>query len=48
MRAIWKGSTSFGLVDIPVALHNASRTEELKFKLLRNGDLSPVNYRRVA
>jgi len=48
MRAIWKGSISFGLVDIPVALHNASRTEELKFKLLRNGDLSPVNYRRVA
>jgi len=48
VRAIWKGSISFGLVNIPVALHNASRTEELKFKLLRNGDLSPVNYRRVA
>ncbi len=48
MRAIWKGSISFGLVNIPVALHNASRTEELRFKLLRNGDLSPVNYKRVA
>lgn len=48
MRAIWKGSISFGLVNIPVALHNASRVEELKFKLLRGSDLSPVNYKRVA
>jgi DNA end-binding protein Ku len=48
MRAIWKGTISFGLVNIPVALQNASRTEELKFKLLRGSDLSPVNYKRVA
>lgn len=48
MRAIWTGSISFGLVNIPVALQTASRSEELKFKLLRNGDLSPVNYKRVA
>lgn len=48
MRAIWKGSISFGLVNIPVALHNATRVEELKFRLLRASDLSPVNYKRVA
>ena len=48
MRAIWKGSISFGLVTIPVALQNASRTEDLKFRLLRKKDLSPVNYKRVA
>jgi len=48
MRAIWKGSISFGLVNIPVSLQNASRTEELKFRLLRGSDLSPVNYKRVA
>lgn len=48
MRAIWKGSVSFGLVNIPIALHNATRVEELKFRLLRNTDLSPVNYKRVA
>jgi DNA end-binding protein Ku len=48
MRAVWKGSISFGLVNIPVALQNASRTEELKFRLLRSSDLSPVNYKRVA
>ncbi|MBS0632610.1 MAG: Ku protein [Verrucomicrobia bacterium] len=48
MRAIWKGSISFGLVNIPVGLHNATRVEELKFRLLRRTDLSPVNYKRVA
>jgi DNA end-binding protein Ku len=48
MRAVWQGSISFGLVNIPVALQNASRTEELKFRLLRGRDLSPVNYKRVA
>ena len=48
MRAIWKGSISFGLVNIPIALFPATRKEELKFKLLRKTDLSPINYKRVA
>jgi len=48
MRAIWKGSISFGLVNIPIALYPATRREELKFRLLRRSDLSPVNYKRVA
>jgi DNA end-binding protein Ku len=48
MRAIWKGSISFGLVNIPIALYPATRREELKFRLLREQDLSPVNYKRVA
>jgi DNA end-binding protein Ku len=48
MRAIWKGSISFGLVNIPIALYPATRKEELKFRLLRAKDHSPVNYKRVA
>ena len=47
-RAIWKGSISFGLVNIPIALYPATRREELRFRLLRKNDLSPVNYKRVA
>jgi DNA end-binding protein Ku len=47
-RAIWKGSISFGLVNIPIALYPATRREELRFRLLRKSDLSPVNYKRVA
>lgn len=48
MRSLWKGSISFGLVNIPVSLYPATRREELSFRLLRSSDLSPVNYKRVA
>lgn len=48
MRPVWKGSISFGLVTIPVAVHNATKHEELKFRMLRESDLSPINYKRVA
>src|SRR5438093_5759843 len=47
-RAIWKGSISFGLVNIPIALYPATRREELKFRRLRKNNLRPVNYKRVA
>jgi len=48
MRSIWKGTISFGLVSIPISLFPATLREELKFRLLRSSDLSPVNYQRVA
>src|SRR5690242_15636635 len=48
MRALWKGTISFGLVTIPVSLYPAIKREELKFRLLRKSDLSPINYKRVA
>lgn len=49
MRPIWKGSISFGLVTIPVQILNATNSrEELHFKMLREGDLSPIRYKRVA
>jgi DNA end-binding protein Ku len=48
MRPIWTGAISFGLINIPVALYAAAARDELKFRLLRANDLSPVNYKRVA
>src|SRR5215213_3119764 len=48
MRPIWKGSISFGLVNIPITLLPATRREELRFKFLRKSDLSPINNKRVA
>jgi DNA end-binding protein Ku len=48
MRPIWTGSISFGLINIPVALFPAAARDEIKFRLLRAADLSPVNYKRVA
>ena len=48
MRAIWKGSISFGLVYIPVAVFPATREEKLSFRQLRGNDLSPIKYKKVA
>lgn len=48
MKVLWKGSITFGLVTIPVSLYPATHREELKFRLLRASDQSPVNYKRVA
>src|ERR1044072_4250944 len=48
-RAIWKGSISFGLVNIPVGLYPATRSgNEVKFRMLRDSDQSPIKYKRVA
>lgn len=40
---------SFGLVNIPVGLYSATRAaNEIKFKMLRGSDLSPIKYKRIA
>src|SRR5947209_9769440 len=48
MHAIWKGSISFGLVYIPIAVYPATREEKLSFRQLRATDLSPIRYKKVA
>jgi DNA end-binding protein Ku len=48
MRAIWKGSISFGLVYIPISVYPATREEKLSFRQLRATDLSPIRYKKVA
>ena len=46
-RAIWKGSISFGLVNIPVGLFSASSPDELSFSMLDRRDMSPIGYKKV-
>jgi len=48
MRPIWKGSISFGLVYIPIAVYPATREEKISFRQLRRTDLSPIKYKKVA
>lgn len=48
MRAIWKGSISFGLVYIPIAVYPATKEEKVSFRQLRKTDLSPIKYKKVA
>ena len=45
-HAIWKGSISFGLVQIPVGLYSGEKREELNFTMLDKNDFSPVGYKR--
>jgi DNA end-binding protein Ku len=47
MAAIWKGSLTFGLVNIPVELKTAVRADHISFRLLHQEDLSPVKYERI-
>jgi DNA end-binding protein Ku len=47
-RAIWKGSISFGLVNIPVELYPAEDRKEFKFSMLDKRDFSPVGYKRYS
>lgn len=46
-RAIWKGHISFGLVQVPVALHPATQDEDLDMSLLDRRDFGPIGYRKV-
>jgi DNA end-binding protein Ku len=45
--AIWKGALTFGLVNIPVRLQSAVRTNDIRFRMLHEDDLSPVKYQRI-
>jgi DNA end-binding protein Ku len=46
-RAIWKGSISFGLVNIPVGLFTAaSSADELSFRQLDRRNMSPIGYKK--
>jgi len=49
MASVWKGSLSFGLVNIPVQLHPAIRAGEdhISFRLLHEPDHSTIRYERV-
>jgi DNA end-binding protein Ku len=46
-RAIWKGSISFGLVNIPVGLYSAEKREEISFHLLDRRNMARVRYQKV-
>jgi DNA end-binding protein Ku len=46
-HAIWKGSITFGLVNIPVSLHAAESRNDISLHLLHRQNLSPIHYKRV-
>jgi DNA end-binding protein Ku len=46
MKAIWKGSISFGLISIAIELFSAIQRRAVNFNLLHNVCLSPLHYKR--
>lgn len=46
-HSIWKGSISFGLLNIPVNLQTAKEGKELHFQMLDSKDFSPIRYKKI-
>lgn len=44
---IWKGSISFGLLNIPVSLQTAKEGKELHFQMLDSKDFAPIKYKKI-
>ena len=47
-RAIWTGSITFGLLNVPVKLYSAVSSRAIRFRELREKDGSRVRHKRVA
>jgi DNA end-binding protein Ku len=46
-RAIWSGSISFGLVNVPVRLYSAVQEHKLRFHFVHEQDSSPIGYEKI-
>lgn len=47
-RAIWSGTISFGLLNVPVKLYSAVSRKQVSFRELRQSDGSRIRHKRVA
>jgi len=47
MRAIWKGSISFGLVNIPIKLYSGTQSHRIELDMVRQKDKCQIQYVRV-
>ena len=45
-RSLWKGAISFGLLNIPIELMNASQEKRLSFHMLDKRDNAAIGYRQ--
>ncbi|WP_144207987.1 non-homologous end joining protein Ku [Mycobacterium tilburgii] len=47
MRSIWKGSITFGLVNVPVKVYSATEDHDIKFHQVHAKDNGRIRYQRV-
>lgn len=46
MRAIWKGSITFGLVNVPISVYSATQSHDLRMHQVHNTDGGRIRYQR--
>ncbi|UFU01786.1 Ku protein [Ruania suaedae] len=46
MRAIWKGSITFGLVNVPVSVYSATESHDVKLHQVHDADGGRIRYQR--
>jgi DNA end-binding protein Ku len=46
-RALWTGSITFGLVNVPVRIYSAVHEHTLQFRLVHERDDGPIGYEKV-
>lgn len=46
-RSLWKGSLSFGLVNVPVRVVSAQRSRDIRFNQLHAADGARIQYKKV-
>jgi DNA end-binding protein Ku len=46
-RALWTGSITFGLVNVPVRVYSAVHEHKLQFHLVHEKDDSPIGYQKI-
>lgn len=47
MHTMWKGSISFGLVNIPVKMYSATENKDIRFRQLHKECGSPIKYKKT-
>ncbi|WP_416147821.1 Ku protein [Salipaludibacillus sp. HK11] len=47
MHTVWKGSISFGLVNIPVKLHTATENKDIKLRQIHKECHTPISYEKT-
>lgn len=46
MRAIWKGSITFGLVNVPISVYSATESHDLRLHQVHDADGGRIRYQR--
>lgn len=47
MHTVWKGSISFGLINIPIKMFTATEDKDIRFKYLHKECHTPVKYKKT-